>query len=135
MEWPRFLELASKLADSDKEEYQRTAISRAYYAAFCETREWLERHQGVSFDARHRSVHSQVWSALTNPDPNLKLGRGSQRIRKQASSAGTRLKTKRLRADYEKQFKSIIKNDVQQSLKDAKTVIKCLNDLTERISQ
>ena len=62
-EWIDFLELAEDLAARhDNEAAARTAISRAYYAAFHAGRDYLAR-VGIPLD-RSRNAHSQVRHVL-----------------------------------------------------------------------
>lgn len=89
-DWTNYLELARGLAQGSDEASQRSAISRAYYAAFNNARLWLDS-QGVTFTSRE-SIHRQVW------DEFLKSGATSQQ---QIGSTGDKLRARRARADYE----------------------------------
>ena len=83
-DWPDYLALASKLTGGD-EASQRTAISRAYYAAFHAARRHVQHaHPDVRLP-RHGGVHDEVWRALE----------GGSREERSAAFSGRRLKDKR----------------------------------------
>jgi len=47
--WEDYLSLAKELAKSTEEQHRRSAISRAYYAAYCSARAWYERKYNLQF--------------------------------------------------------------------------------------
>lgn len=58
-EWIQYLNLAKELARSDNDEAKlRSSISRAYYAAFCNAKNYLEDvdHQNAPKDQAHSFV-------------------------------------------------------------------------------
>ena len=61
-DWSSYLDLADELAAFTEEAAQRSAISRAYYAALGKAREFLE-HDGRAFTSTE-NIHYLVWQAL-----------------------------------------------------------------------
>src|SRR5207248_5650471 len=98
-EWSDYLDLAQELArqgaiHSSREAELRSAISRAYYAAFCKSRNHLrdKEHEILSTGSE---AHSQVQD---------KFVLSKDRRRKQIGENLNRLRTLRNRADYKDQF-------------------------------
>lgn len=96
--WAHFLSLASRLAQAQpkRESEARTAIGRAYYAAYGETREHAVRC-GLSF-SKAKPSHEQVWQFMRS-------GGGQKTIYRAASSKhigdqGIALRALRVQADY-----------------------------------
>lgn len=88
--WSRYLELAKELALRTDEASLRSAISRAYYAAYCTARNALRSRRELGVDVRES--HAVVWNAfLSRPDPN----------QRKIGMEGKRLHMARRRADYE----------------------------------
>lgn len=131
MDWVEYLNIARELATVDKAAYHRSAISRAYYAAFGVTRQWLEEFQHKKFD-QEKSIHTQVWAAIAHDSPDVPLGKGSKRLRSRISQTGKRLKRKRAQADYESKTIPQLSQEVAQSLSNAETVLKYIDDLRKR---
>src|SRR5438445_3393042 len=85
-----FLTLASKLLAETTEAAWRSAVSRAYYAAFHEARQLL-RDLGFVVP-RADQAHAYLWLRLSNcGDPQVRL----------AGSDLNRLRRERNRADYD----------------------------------
>lgn len=61
-DWSGFLAIADELSERSEAAAQRTAISRAYYAAFHVAKRWLEA-RGQSFPS-DTNVHQFVWQAF-----------------------------------------------------------------------
>ncbi len=64
-DWRDYLSLGQELSQRQDEAAQRSAISRAYYAAFCCARVYLERH-GVAFSTMGQDSHTLVWKQFQN---------------------------------------------------------------------
>jgi uncharacterized protein (UPF0332 family) len=86
-DWSNYLDLARELhrqgsTHSSKEAELRSAISRAYYAAFCKSRNYLQerRHVALSSGA---DVHKEVYERFSNSqDKNLRaIGVDLKRLR------------------------------------------------------
>lgn len=105
-----FLKLAEELKLSVEDEAKiRTAISRAYYAAFLKAREWLRAKEWPVYgDARD---HREVPNGLR------------RQVGKSASDNLGFLRRRRNNADYDL-IKSLIEKDVNYAISLAQTVIK-----------
>jgi uncharacterized protein (UPF0332 family) len=109
--WGLYLQLAQQLAGSPDEVAHRTAISRAYYAAFHAVSEHLKANN-VTLDERRQS-HEKVWSIYV----------ASARTEcKEIGNFGFRLRDARVNSDY-KADKTPSANLLQRSLRDAQTII------------
>ena len=111
-DWRRYLEFARELAQDPREQSSRSAISRAYYAAFHYARAYVEQSTSTSTlrdGAAHRVVPEQL-----------------QRMRPAQSMAANRLiELKKLRtwADYRAGSKSNLEDEVRKALSHAEQII------------
>jgi uncharacterized protein (UPF0332 family) len=88
-DWPEYLRLAEELAQRQSDEAAlRSAISRAYYAAFCCACNYL-RQKGIPVPQGEGS-HDRVWKSFKG------LGRTLSNV----PEKGDRLKRQRVEADY-----------------------------------
>jgi len=76
-----FLDIARSM-DRDIEVWRRTAISRAYYAAFHRCQTWEQGLHMKGDDQGRHGVHDRLISRLLNPHPScaLELAECSRRI-------------------------------------------------------
>ena len=124
-EWQDFLTLArqlesSALADPVCEAKLRSAISRAYYAAFSIARTHLEDRLG--FDVADKAhIHQRVWDEFKE---------SGDRSRKKIGYNGDRLKDKRESADYDYVFEGNLTSDAQFSLSLAERTIDGIRKLS-----
>lgn len=89
-DWREFFTVAEELAERVEERDKRTAVGRAYYAAFGTARSHLES-SGVTL-AKGSGVHGAVWGHLSkSPDP----------VERQLGTTGNRLRVTRNRVDYD----------------------------------
>lgn len=89
-EWRDYLTLAERLVKSQDEASARTAVSRAYYAAFHTARRYvIQKYPDFKMPA-DGAGHEAVWNRLDSPS----------RSEKSARCAGMDLKYKRHAADY-----------------------------------
>lgn len=88
--WDDYRTLAEQLRQQEDEAAQRSAISRLYYAVFCQSRNYLLEN-GFNISGMGPGTHRQVW------DEFLKRGRSHKPI----GIEGNRLHYYRVRADYE----------------------------------
>ena len=93
--WDNYLNLAKEIALKDGEEFKRSAISRAYYSAFHNTRLFLEQ-KGLSY-TKQDHVHSFVWDTIG------KLPGEAKKI----SAKEDRLKYRRAQADYDNELSGL----------------------------
>ena len=93
-DWRDYLTLAEELAQRTQDAASlRSAISRAYYSAFCSARDFLQR-EGVPLRVAG-GIHEAVWQTFLN-DPRRQWVSIGQR--------GDLLRRDRARADYETAF-------------------------------
>ena len=116
--WTDFLALAERLAsDTGDEAAQRTAISRAYYAAYHAAAIFV-RVKGI-LTIGH--THSTVWKALTtDPDPDRVL----------VGPRGDDLKRLRTNADYRNPFPGDLDSLGRDAIATARVVIDTLDRLS-----
>lgn len=112
--WADYLTVATTLNAAGDEASLRAAVSRAYYAVFGETREFLETERGKPFpeDSVHKSV-SDCLDASGVP------------ARQVFGSLLRQLKTQRVRADY----KANLPVDAKYSAKALADASQLLTDL------
>ena len=72
-----FRKVADKLAQIDKEEYYRSAISRYYYSLFGCARLYLMLTMGEYQFARGRDVHQRMCNRLINSDDETERALGA----------------------------------------------------------
>ena len=114
-DWTRFLVLAEELGQRRNDAAaQRTAISRAYYAAYCSARLRL-RQDGVVIPPTS-AAHRVVW--------NRYLTANAQH-RRAIGVTGERLRRARNRADYDDYFPQLA-GTVRISLARARYIIAAL---------
>ncbi len=119
--WSEYLtlaqELAGRVAGSSQEARFRSAISRAYYGAFCSTKNYLKNHD---YDIpKSGEAHKVVRDILANM---------KGQIFKQIESNLARLWKDRKNADYEDQFPGVLDKTTKKDLYFAQEVI---NDLAK----
>ncbi len=95
-DWAEYYALAKRLRQENSEAAHRSAISRAYYAVFCQARDYL-KGQGVVLSTLGPSSHKQVW------------GEFKQRGRTHRSIwiSGDKLHYNRIQADYENEIERL----------------------------
>jgi uncharacterized protein (UPF0332 family) len=113
-DWLEYLELAKVLADmkgveSFQEAARRSAVSRAYFAAFCWARNYAGTKGGFK-PRRDATVHKELRDYLANQG------------RRDIASALNRLRMWRNICDYEDEV-SELDNLVSASLYEAKNII------------
>lgn len=101
--WLNYLDLARTLAgsgamDANGEAELRTAISRAYYAAFCRSRNHLRDNDHIHLSTGS-DIHKEVQSKFT-------MSRDKRR--KQIGQNLYRLRRLRNKADYDDQFSNVL---------------------------
>ena len=112
----KFLAQARTLRTSSAEEDKRTAISRAYYAAFHVCRNYLKRKKLFKLSpngGQHVSTISSLEANGLNDEADLLSG----------------LRSLRNKADYDADFKSDINTAVDDALLDAEKLINKIRQL------
>lgn len=115
--WRDYLSLAQELSQRQDEAAIRSAISRAYYAALCSARLYLET-QGKTISTMGADSHSQIWNAF----------QGKGKAANAVFQRGQSLKRHRQRADYENEVVSL-SNDIIAAIKDAEMIFYWLDNL------
>lgn len=115
--WEDFLALSDRLAVApDDEASQRTAIGRAYYAAY-HTAAAFVRARGMLLGAH---THRRVWSAFAaDADPD----RGA------VGAIGDVLRQRRQDADYRNPFPGDVAKDARDAIGEARAIIDLLGRL------
>jgi uncharacterized protein (UPF0332 family) len=94
MNWIDYVGLSRTLAAQGLEASERSAVSRAYYAAFNLSRRWLE----VNVEPiPNRGAHERVWKAFSNAEG---ADAGTRRKWERVGALGGGLRTLRNQADY-----------------------------------
>jgi uncharacterized protein (UPF0332 family) len=96
-DWYDYLDVAQEWVAHDDEAYQRSAVSRAYYAMYCNARNRLSL-TGEFDPPRCGSDHTHVWNTF---------GRGPEDERVRIGELGHRLREARRQADYENEIPNL----------------------------
>lgn len=112
-DWSDYYTLATKLSEGSGQAEMRSAISRAYYAAFCKARDFLVL-SGETIP-RDGTVHQYVWEAFSGD-------MSSSGHDKTIEEIGKLLRNKRNEADYFAN-KYISYGEVDLALKRAASII------------
>lgn len=119
--WKDFLSVANDFSKKDLgEAYNRTGISRAYYAAYHVAADYANEKnltQKVDVSGNPLGTHEQVWRGLqSSSDAQIRV----------AGSLGSSLKATRVKADYRKAPVSFscLKNACSQAKKIIESIEK-----------
>jgi hypothetical protein len=126
--WHAFLELATELGrDSDNEAKMRSSISRAYYAAYCNARNYMINNDHNMIPS-NVPVHQYVIDYFGGLKKESKT---PTRKRSEIAITLGRMKKRRANADYEDQFpvgNLVILNSVtKQTLLESKRVLSIID--------
>jgi uncharacterized protein (UPF0332 family) len=113
-DWTQYLGLAQELAQRSDEAALRTAISRAYYAVFCLSRDRLEQ-EGVVF-LPDTNIHSLVWEEYRQSNDSIRYYIGID---------GKGLRNARNIADYEAEFVDLSAR-TRRALQKAESILNAL---------
>lgn len=117
-DWHGFLQVAEDLAARNDEAGLRSAISRAYYGAFCSARNHLRDHEGVHI-TKTGAGHRIVWDEFeASPDGD----------RRQIAKLGVRLRRSRNKADYDDEVNRLA-DLADDAIADAEQVLELLQQL------
>jgi hypothetical protein len=111
-DWSTYLQLATELAQQTHEQYGRTAISRAYYAAFNHAKRFVERTGNTTIPPDGRA-HELVPVELLRMSKQYVL----------PANKLLELKLLRTWADYRGGAKANLASEVEKALTHAKTII------------
>jgi len=123
-DWTKYLTLAQdqvKLSKghTNKEALLRCAISRAYYSAFCNARNYLRDFEKAKGLGHSSKVHQLVIDQFED---------SANTAKKDMGAILRRLREFRNHADYQDRFRNLDKTAVL-SLSYAEEIIECLNKL------
>ena len=116
-EWRHYLVLAEALAQGPDEAHWRSAISRAYYAAYNHARLYVIRR--LSLAVPPVDGHKFVWDAL-------KLGAGRLQNELSAAHNGRTLRHDRNQADYESKLGGDARKNAQDAIRKSRRIIESL---------
>lgn len=126
-DWSEYFNLAKELGETSKEAELRSAVSRAYYSAFCLARNYLRdiqqyprlwRNKTYEIDA-HQYVAEKFIHNQSKSQPMIEIGKDLTRLRKM-----------RNKADYEDTIFNLQK-EARNALMLAQNIISALSNLTE----
>ncbi len=117
-DWDTYLDLAEKLAGEPDEASQRSAVSRAYYAAFCSARNKLEDENKFKPTGRGKD-HEKVWNLFQT---------STDKDRRRIGCFGNGLRIRRGKVDYENEVPDLAKF-VADASKNARKLLSGLRSL------
>jgi uncharacterized protein (UPF0332 family) len=126
-DWSEYFNLAKELAETSKEAELRSAVSRAYYSAFCLARNYLRdiqqyprlwRNKTYDINA-HQYVAEKFIYNQSKSQIMIEIGKDLSRLRKM-----------RNKADYEDTMFNL-KREARTALMLAQNIISALSNLTE----
>jgi len=126
-DWSEYFNLAKELAETSKEAELRSAVSRAYYSAFCLARNYLRDIQqyprlwrNITYDINaHKYVAEKFIYNQSKSQIMIEIGKDLNRLRKM-----------RNKADYEDTMFNL-KREARTALMLAQNIILALSNLTE----
>ncbi len=118
-DWRGYLTLAEQLSSYGVSEAElRTAISRAYYAAYHRASRYVREYSLVA--ATERLTHQKAWAAVgANQDP----------VRIRAGVRGNRLKRRREEADYYDAFPTDLTKAARDAILEARMILDLIESL------
>ena len=118
-DWNEYLKLAQALQQQNTEAAQRSAISRAYYAAFCLAQRKMDRQDADPAEDQDAGSHEIVWRSF----------RSSRSVAmKKLGEDGFRLKRLRRRVDYKDEFTGL-QTHASDSIRPAEAIIRRLGNI------
>lgn len=125
-DWSEYFNLAKDLAETSEEAELRSAVSRAYYSAFCLARNYLRDIQqyprlwrNITYDINaHKYVAEKFIYNQSKSQIMIEIGKDLNRLRKM-----------RNKADYEDTRN--LKREARTALMLAQNIISALSNLTE----
>lgn len=122
-DWRDYLELADELSTSGDEARLRSAVSRAYYAAYHRARVVAERRYQFTASAG-ANKHDQLWKFLKQD------GKVQSPRERAAGEDGLNLRDMRAQADYDAVKSEVWKRKADHAIRLAKKVIEAVQGPT-----
>ncbi len=117
-EWSELLVLAERLVDGDDSEaVRRTAINRAYYAAYHAAARFVRARGLLATKHSHRAV----WSVLARSEDRTVASIGAR---------GDLLRQRRQEADYVVPFPGDAGRQAREGIAEARAIIEALDELS-----
>ncbi|MEG3894524.1 MULTISPECIES: HEPN domain-containing protein [unclassified Microcoleus] len=126
-DWSEYFNLAKELVETSEDAKLRSAVSRAYYSAFCLARNYLrdiKKDPQLSGNKAH-GINPHQYVAKYFQDNQSK-----SQIMKEIGQDLRRLRTMRNKADYEDTIFNL-QREARTALKLADNIIALLSNLTE----
>ncbi len=122
-DWHQYLNLAASLHREARnkatpEAHYRTAISRAYYAAFCLVRNYVKEFDGKKFFSNDHKELQVYLIDESNEGTRIRIGNRLKQLHQ-----------KRKKADYDDQFGEQTLRASEQSLKLSRKIVSELDSL------
>jgi len=122
MNWIDYIALSRSLVLRGFEASERSAVSRAYYAAFNLSRRWLELN---AMPIDNRGAHERVWRAFSNAAPASAATRPKwERI----GALGHALRLLRNQADYADEVPGL-RREALAAVDTAEQIVRLLGEL------
>jgi uncharacterized protein (UPF0332 family) len=102
----------------------RSAVNRAYYAAFSEADAYVRRH---GYTRTGSAAHDRVWNYLRHHVPDSDTQRAA--ARRAAADQGFQLKGRRQKSDYAL-HQTVSSRERRAAIADSEAIIKALDGLT-----
>jgi len=120
-DWWEYWKLAQDLAATGEEARTRTAVSRAYYAAYHRVRSWAESHGFQTSLDPGVGVHGQLWrwmASHADPDAN------------EVAEMGWKLRDQRTMCDYDDEVIDLGEDFAQGALDKAEDMCDAIRKLS-----
>ena len=126
-DWSEYFYLAKELAETSEEAELRSAVSRAYYSAFCLARNYL---RDIQLDPRLSWHKTYDINAHQYVAEEFIYHQSKSQIMIEIAKDLTRLRIMRNKADYEDTMFNL-KKEARTALMLAQNIISALSNLTE----
>jgi uncharacterized protein (UPF0332 family) len=126
-DWSEYFNLAKELAETSKEAELRSAVSRAYYSAFCLARNYLRDIQQGPKLWRQKTYEINAHQYVAE---KFIYNQSKSQIMIEIGKDLTRLRKMRNKADYEDTMFNL-KREARTALMLAQNIILALSNLTE----
>ena len=127
LDWSEYFNLAKELAETSKEAELRSAVSRAYYSAFCLARNYLRDIQQYPRLWRNKTYEINAHKYVAE---KFIYNQSKSQIMREIGKDLSRLRKMRNKADYEDSMFNL-KREARTALMLAQNIISALSNLTE----